>query len=349
MSKTAKIWLFIALSLTLVGAIVFTVTMCAINWNFSALSTVEYVTSTYEITEKFTGITIKCSTADVCVLASPDDTYKVECVEQKNVSYTVEVKERALTITENDTRALHEHISIGSGERSKITVYLPGGVAGNVEITTSTGDITIQGVHSNHLTLRVTTGDIALSDYVCRGDVCLRGSTGDVTLRNVSCKSITSTAGTGDIALDNVTATEKFDITRTTGTVSLDNSAAPEIRAETSSGEVKMSNVLCNSVTSTANTGGIILKNVVAEEKIEITRSTGDVRFIRSDAAEISVRTDTGDVTGSLLSGKDFEVDTDTGDIRVPQSTSGGKCTIKTSTGDVNITIADNDQIPPTP
>ena len=81
------------------------------------------------------------------------------------------------------------------------------------------------------------------------------------------------------------------------------------------------------------------MKNVVATGTISIKSDTGDVRFEGSDAIEISVKTDTGDVTGTLLSEKVFITETSTGSINVPKTTSGGKCEITTSTGDINIRI----------
>ena len=70
-----------------------------------------------------------------------------------------------------------------------------------------------------------------------------------------------------------------------------------------------------------------------------VDRSTGDVRFDHCDAASIFVETDTGDVSGTLLTAKRFVTETSTGNVRVPQSDSGGKCEIHTTTGDITIAI----------
>ena len=51
------------------------------------------------------------------------------------------------------------------------------------------------------------------------------------------------------------------------------------------------------------------------------------------------MRTHTGDVSGNLLSDKVFITETDTGRIDVPKTTTGGKCEIKTDTGDIRISI----------
>ena len=74
--------------------------------------------------------------------------------------------------------------------------------------------------------------------------------------------------------------------------------------------------------------------------QMSVTRSTGDVRFEGSDAAAIFVETNTGDVTGTLLSDKIFLPQSNTGEIEVPQTVSGGRCQIITSTGDIRLKIA---------
>ena len=109
-----------------------------------------------------------------------------------------------------------------------------------------------------------------------------------------------------------------------------------------STGDTVLSNIKCQNLLSTGNTGDISLKNVIATEKIYIERSTGNVKFNGSDAGEIIVKTTTGNVTGTLLSEKVFITKTSTGKINVPKTTTGGKCEITTSTGNIKINIENN-------
>ena len=55
--------------------------------------------------------------------------------------------------------------------------------------------------------------------------------------------------------------------------------------------------------------------------------------------SSIDVYVSTGDVTGTLLSDKIFFAETTTGDVSVPKLTSGGKCEISTTAGDIEISI----------
>lgn len=128
-------------------------------------------------------------------------------------------------------------------------------------------------------------------------------------------------------------------ITSSTGDISLENLCAGSLDITVSTGDVDLKNIECNSVLSSGSTGDIHLKNVIAKEKFSIKRSTGDVKFNGCDAGEITIETDTGDVTGLLLSEKVFITKTSTGKIDVPNTVTGGKCKIKTDTGDIKITL----------
>ena len=60
MSKNTKIWLVVGVLLVLVGAAVFIGAMMNVKWDFKKLSTANYETKTYEITENFKDISSLC-------------------------------------------------------------------------------------------------------------------------------------------------------------------------------------------------------------------------------------------------------------------------------------------------
>ena len=112
-----------------------------------------------------------------------------------------------------------------------------------------------------------------------------------------------------------------------------------DITIGVSTGAVSLNDISCRSIISRGTTGSISLDQVTAAERFSIERSTGDVQFSRCDAAELYVKTNTGNVTGSLLTDKVFVTDTDTGRVEVPQTAVGGRCEIRTNTGDIKIEI----------
>lgn len=163
-------------------------------------------------------------------------------------------------------------------------------------------------------------------------------STGDVIVANdFSFNEVDITVSTGDVKL-NANSSE-VKITSSTGRISVKDINANNLTLSASTGDIDLKGVNCTNLTISLSTGELEMRNVIATEKFNIKTTTGDVDFESCDASEIYIKTTTGDVEGSLLSGKTFTVNTTTGKKRVPSSTSGGKCEITTSTGDVEIMI----------
>ena len=270
------------------------------DWDFTKLSTVTYVTNTYEVNDEFDKISINVDTTEIEFVPTENETCSIVSFEAEQVKHSATVQNGALVVGTVDTRKWHDHICISLGS-PKMTVYLPQNEYASLIIETDTGDINIpKDFAFDKIEIDGDTSDVSCFAPVANVlDVEL--STGDIIIDSITADQIKLTATTGEIAVNSVTAKNNIDIETDTGTITL--------------------------------------KNVVATGTISIESDTGDVRFEGSDAIEISVKTDTGDVTGTLLSEKVFITETSTGSINVPKTTSGGKCKITTSTGDINISI----------
>ena len=319
MSKNTKIWLIIGTSLILSGCIIFGGVMTMLQWDFTKLSTTKYETNHYEITESFNNISIITDTADVVFVPSENQKTSVVCHEQKNMKHSVTAHNGQLVIEGVDTRKWYEYIGISFGT-PKITVYMPQGEYGKLSIKSSTGNIEIpKDFKFESIDILESTGNV--TNYASAlENIIIKTSTGNIYVENVSAGTLDLSVSTGRITVSDVTC-------------------EGDVKIKVSTGKTNLTNIECKNVVSSGNTGGIFLKNVIAAEKFSIERSTGDVKFDGCDAAEIFVETDTGDITGSLLSDKVFVVEADTGSVDVPETTTGGKCEIKTATGDINISI----------
>lgn len=319
MRTAIKVWLIIAASLVLVGAIVFAAVMVINNGDFSKLGTTKYKTETYEFSEKISNISIDTRTSDLVFLPSDDEKTKIVCYEEEKLAHSVEIEEDTLVIKLVDERKWYELIGINTKTPS-VTLYLPESEYRALKITNSTGDIDIpRDFKFESVDITLTTGDV---DFCASAASVVRisTSTGDISLEGASAESFELCVSTGEIEAENVTCSGEVNITVDTGRSELDN-------------------VRCKRFSSTGDTGDIYLENVIVEEKLSVERSTGDVRFEACDAGEIYINTSTGDVRGNFLTDKIVMADSSTGDIRVPTSTNGGLCEISTSTGDITVTI----------
>ncbi len=299
MGNKQKTWLLIAVILVVAGCVLFTAAANGIDWDLTKLSTVTYETNTHPVQDAFHSISIQTDTADIEVVSAADGICKVVCREPENARHVVIVKGDTLTIREEDQRKWYDHIGIFLGA-PKITVYLPESAYETLTIQEDTGAVQIANAFRfARIDISVTTGDV--KNYASASDaVKIRTDTGSISVSGIS---------TGELELSVTT------------------------------GKVEISDTGCETLASHGDTGKITLKDVIATESISITRSTGDIRFDRCDAGQILVKTDTGDVTGSFLSGKDFDVHSDTGYTRYPKDSTGGKCEVRTDTGNIQLTV----------
>ena len=301
MSKTKKIWLIIAVSMMLTGIIVFGGVMSILNWDFKKLETGKYVTNEYEITESFNNLLITDIATNVEIIPTNDDKCKVVCFENEKLIHTAQVIDGTLTIKMSTTKKWYDHLSINFST-PKISVYIPRGTYNSLSINTNTGDVSVpSGFIFESVDISSNTGNVGI-DGITSGSLKISVNTGDVKASYITCS----------------------------GNVSL----------KVGTGDTHLSEMHCKDLTSNGSTGNVLLTDVVADGNLKIQLGTGDVTFKRSDANEIFVKTNTGDVVGDLLSEKIFISNTKTGINEVPKTTVGGRCEIKTNTGDINITIS---------
>lgn len=312
---------YISLLLILVGLVAFVCVMTALDWDFKRLSTVKYETESYEITEPIASISIDTDTSDITFLPSADGKTSVICYEQIHAKHTVSAINGSVEIKLVDTRKWYEHINIMNFDTPKITVYVPEEICFALKVDASTGDIEIaREINLDYADITLSTGDVKALASAQKG-IKIKASTGDITAENISCS--------GDVSLE-----------VSTGNINVSNlECTGDIEIKVSTGKATLSDITCQNLTSSGSTGNLYLKNTVAAGFFSIERSTGDVKLDGCDAGEIKIETSTGDVTGTLLSSKIFFAEASTGEVNVPNTTTGGRCEITTSTGDIEISI----------
>lgn len=298
MSKKTKIWLIVATSLVFLGLIMFSSVMTAFNWEFSKLNTVKYETNTHQVDEEFSNISIKTDTADIHFFYSEDGTCKIVCNEKENENHSVYVKDGTLIISVVDEKLWYEYIGI-SFYIPSITVYLPKNEYASlfikestgdidicedfkfdkIDITTSTGDISIEKIKVGMLGLSVSTGKVAVTDVICENDMKIKVSTGKTDIKNTKCKNLISSGSTGNIVLKNVVASELFSIERSTGDVRFERCDASEMLVKTDTGDVTGTFLTDKEFIAQTDTGRIDVPKSTGGGRCEITTDTGDIKI----------------------------------------------------------------------
>ena len=315
MSRSAKIWLVAATLLVVIGAVTVAAVMTVNHGSLAVLDT--RTEKTYTVSEDFDKISIRSFSEDIAFVHTDDSESRVVCFTDKNTSCDVNVNDGTLVININNIKKWYENISFSSGSQ-RITVYLPKAAYTSLLIDGSAGDVTVpDNVSFGDVDISVSTGDVTIRSDV-PGAIKIMLSTGETDISGITAGNIRIKTSTGKIRITDTVCFGMTDITVTTGDVTVDGFTGGEL-------------------ISSGNTGDITLVDACFSGDISVERSTGDVKLRRFDAANISIKTTTGTVKGDILSPKIFLTETSTGNIRVPRSTSGGKCKITTSTGDIII------------
>ena len=318
MRKSGK-WIITAIVLLVTGIVICGVSFGVLGFDLGKLSTVTYVTNTYDVSEKFQNISIDGDTENIKFVFSEEEKCRVVCFEEENDLHTVRVEDQTLTIEKKDRKGFWWNVSIAT-ESPSITVYLPEKVYKELSIESDTGDVEIPKEFSfDTIDVNLDTGDMSCLASA-EGDIRVRTDTGHITIADVTAAGMLLSSDTGKMELSDVKISGDLEIQEHTGKVVLEN-------------------VKCRNFTSDGDTGSLVMTNVTASGEFNLERNTGDIEFHGCDAETIYVETDTGDVTGTLLTDKVFITETDTGSVDVPKSVSGGRCEISTDTGDIRIEI----------
>jgi DUF4097 and DUF4098 domain-containing protein YvlB len=308
----------ISLILILVGVLIFVIALAAVGFDFKNLDGKKYQTNTYEINEDFNAVCVNVNTTDVTFALSEDGVCRVVCYEEQKFPHTASVQNGTLNVAAAERQWYNDILNF---KHASVTVYLPKSEYTSLAINTDTGDVQIpDNLIFESIDISGSTGDVKCYASVS-ASVRIYVSTANVFFERASAGAVDISVSTGDIVLSGV-------------------SSEGDVKLRYSTGYVYMTDVYCKNLVSDGSTGDMTMKNVIASGNFSLTSSTGNVTFERCDAAEIFVNVSTGDVTGSLLSEKIFMAKASTGDINVPETTSGGRCKIETSTGDIHIVIA---------
>lgn len=302
MKKAAKGWLIAATVLTVAGLAAIFGAFAAAGFDYSKLATIQYVTNTEEVSADFDNISFTSPLGDLELVYSEEKNCRLVFHEQEKLRFSAEVNGKTLSIRTTDTREWYDYFGF-SFESPKATLYLPKKEYNALMVQAVTGDVTVP----KELRFRSVSVDSVTSCLHCEADV----------------------AGSVDVNV-------------TTGNILLANTAPESVRLTTTTGCVTLSDVTAKSSVSVETTTGVVsLQNTVAAGSMSIACTTGNIAFDRCDAAQITAATTTGNVTGTLLSGKDFITKVMTGEISVPKASSGGMCSVTTTTGNIQIDVVE--------
>lgn len=318
MKTRTTVLLILAAVLILGGATLAICAWMAVDCDLSALNTTTFVHHTHTVEDAFDAIRIHSTATDIRLVPIEGDSGAVACAESESLTYTVEVRDNTLHITENDDRQWYEYIGISWTERELI-VQLPQNTYRSLYVEGASGNLHIpETLHFEDITAQTASGDINIAATVS-GTLSVKTASGDIAVSGDSIGTFKASSASGDISI-----------------------TAPlvhTLQAESVSGDVELSRLTCDKLSVSTTSGEIDCNTVTAAATLNIKSVSGDVELERCDAAELTLKTTSGNIHGTLLSPKQFTTDTLSGNVRVAPDAGDGTCTVKTTSGNITITV----------
>lgn len=364
MRTAKKVWLIIAAVSVCIGAFFF----CIGYWLGGGIVREEVVLpdgdtvdSVVEIEEAFTDISVWTDVYRVDIVACDGETARVTFGNtEKNDRISVKVENGELKILAKR----HAEFSIVrfdyDTDLSSILIELPEAEYADLNVDSSSGNIcTTDAFTFRDIKLDTASGSIAWTGTAAAFEADT--TSGRIELTALQADSVRADSTSGAIRLQELTVAGPCHADTTSGRIELTDVQAESVNADSTSGAIVLQVLAVDGLCHTESTSGRLdLSEVTAKELDICTTSggqrykavlveghwyaestSGGIRFEGCDASSIELETLSGGIQGTLLSEKQFIIDTVSGTVRVPRGDQGGLCTVSTTSGGIDIRIAE--------
>lgn len=202
----------------------------------------------------------------------------------------------------DDSKTMPISYSINFNLDNSIKIYIPEEAFEDVSISTSSGDIDIEGLATKTLDLSISYGDLTIKNSAAaKADIDM--SSGNSKISDFQVGKLEYANSYGDASFKDI---------------NLENSRLPEnttfdkFNISMSSGNVDISELITEKLAIANSYGNVTCDKIVAEE-FDASLSSGDLRVKNSDIIKADVDNSYGDATLRLLgTASDYSLDLDT-------------------------------------
>lgn len=329
-------------ALVILSALMLTLSGCSVDDGF-----VKFLQNATDksasIEEEFANIEIISDTAEITFV--PAYECKIEYTTHKRITYSTTVENDTLKIKVEDNRRWFQRI-FSFGDSSKLTVYLPAGVYSALTIEQNTGNINVPTYYVfDSVDIDVSTGDTSLCALVIEA-LKIHATTGDITLENVSCGSLDTKVTTGKTSLSNVNVWGDATVNASTGDTELKNvSCYGNLSTVARTGDLNATGLNGGSLSIERSTGEVSLCNVKCSGSVAVKTGTGKIDARAITCTDMTVAVSSGKASLTSVSCTSFTSTGTTGDIEMTSLIASGKIDIERSTGDVDFSACDAEEI----
>ena len=144
---------------------------------------------------------------------------------------------------------------------------------------TESGDIRVNNIDTDNISVRSTSGNIKLSSVDCLQDIKIDTASGDISGTDFACANLSAASVSGKIDFLNLTASSNINIQSTSGDILLKESDAYELQLKTASGNISGSLLSDKIFNANSSSGDIKLPPSAQGGSCIINTSSGDINI----------------------------------------------------------------------
>ena len=207
--------------------------------------------------------------------------------------------------------------SMGFSSGEEVTLEIPAGLL--LQVETSSGDASLEGLTLEELSLRTASGDLTLEDVDVENSLRLVTKSGDVRWSG-SAVQVEMSSASGNLTLENVSVREHARLVSTSGDV--------------------IWNGECDQVELSTTSGDLTLDGLTVRQHARITSTSGDVRW-EGQCPETEVSSISGDLTveGPFPA---LSLNSVSGDVHLRPDGEFQRITLKSTCGSVDVELSEN-------
>lgn len=231
MSKGIKILLVSILTIICVALAITMVFLIKNNWGNIKMNLIDSYEAEVDSVEK---IDIKVGSADIEIKESSNDKISVEYYNSKDSDVKIKYQDKKIVLDDTGKSEFHFFSIV----RKKVVVYVPKTYVGEFELKLGSGDTKSEvDLSNNRVRITAGSGSVKLEKS---GDVDITTSSGDIKIGEVNKKADISVSS-GSVVIDNLKIKEDSKITASSGDINIKNNECNcYVETEVSSGDVKV-------------------------------------------------------------------------------------------------------------
>lgn len=225
---------------------------------------------TYSVTDKevipaqdIQSLSVDLSSSDLSVVPTKEKEIIVELNGKiskklkKKIELDVKESGKALKVGLRNENQIQFNIGVLIVD-TDVTIFLPEKIYDSISLTTSSGDIKIQDLEGDGISLKANSGDIVAENSKAKETFIMDTSSGEITSKS--------------------NEADRFEMSASSGDLLIEDQKAIEAVLETSSGEMKLENII-GDLSAEASSGDIIVSNEEVTGNIHAETSSGDIKI----------------------------------------------------------------------